>query len=776
MTAPALSATPSFLHAQMIQPGTDAGVGSPAPFLSTTFELTGQPEQDTQLSITALGLYRCFINGKRVGNDLLTPGWTAYDLRLSYQTYAVADLLQTGTNHIEIWLADGWLRSQMMWRDVALFNTWGDKLAAMAEIRTTDNQVLVATSDRWKSGLTAIQKSGIYLGEHFDARAKQLEATQGVNVLEFDSSILVSHETTPVRELKPFKATSQWQDSHGRIIVDFGQNLAGYVRFTVEAQPGDQVLIEHSEIVGPNREFDNRNYRTAAAEIRYICKGVGAEQYQPHFTFMGYRYARVTLSGKAKLTSIESIPISSIQQQTGTFECGHPLVNRLVENTIWSQRSNFIEAPTDCPQRDERLGWTGDAQAFAPTACFLHDSHTFLSKWLNDVLVEQTAEGAIPHTVPNPVRRDNSKMPNFAGSTGWGDVIHVLPLTLWDHYGDRSALERSFPAMLRWIDFVWSISEGPIVRPPRNWSDRGFSFGDWLQPSGPTDKPHATMGDDAAATIYLYIALTNTARVARLLGDTDTEHQLLSKSEQVKVAFAEEFITPSGRIGYNDQTSYALAIQYNLVPKQHWGAVKRYFVDAIHRTGKTIGTGFIGTPALLPALIKIGEPELASELFLQESVPGWLYQVKQGATTIWERWDAIREDGTAFSPDMNSYNHYAYGAVCQWLFEGVAGIRPTEDQPGFKAIDFAPVILPSLGPVHATYQTHIGLISAAWSVEGDRVTYTINIPQGATGRFSQPETISDVQCNGQPASLADLAELGAGKHQISYRLQRLLKN
>ncbi len=773
MTTAQTAAKRALQQARMIHPATDTGVENPSPVVSTTFSMNDLPAQ-VHLAITALGLYRCSINGRNVTDDLLTPGWTAYDLRLSYQVYNVSELLQQGRNHIEIWLADGWLRSQMMWRDVEIYNTWGDKLGALAALFDDNGQTIISTDNRWASGTGPVRKSGIYCGEHFDARCTEVRTDQSVSEMAFDSSILVPQEAPPVRELKPFEPIAQWQDAEDRTVYDFGQNLAGYIAFELEgAAAGDEVIIEHSEIVGPNREFDNRNYRTAAATIVYKASGQAVERYRPHFTFMGYRYARVSISGNGRITAIQSVPISSVDDQTGYFECDLPLVNKLVKNTLWSQRSNFIEVPTDCPQRDERLGWTGDAQVFAGTACYLHDSHRFLRKWLTDVIAEQTDNGAIPHVVPNPVRMNSTHMANFVGSTGWGDVIHVLPLTLWEHYGDHEALETAFPAMLRWIDYVWSISDGPIVRPPKSWDDKGFSFGDWLQPKGPTDKPHATIGDDAAATIYLYIALKNTARVAAIIGEHGHEASLLSKAETVRDAFAHEFITPAGRVAYHDQTSYALTLLHDLVPGQHLETARAQFVNAIRRTGTTIGTGFIGTPALLPALIKVGEYKLAAELFLQESVPGWLYQVKQGATTIWERWDALREDGTAFEPDMNSYNHYAYGAVCQWLFEGVAGIRPTDSDPGFRTVALSPVVLPELGRAAASYRAHVGLIEAAWSLARDQVTYTVTLPEGVSGQFELDEPLFDLTVNGSPAEPTAPIRLDSGKHTISFRLERL---
>ena len=716
--------------AQMVRPTADGGVGTPASFLRKKFEMSELSGAEL-LRISALGLYRAFINGARVGNDLLTPGWTSYDKRLSFQTYEVGSLLRHGQNVIDIWLADGWYRSQMMWKKNPIFNTWGSQIAAIAELRGGPGAVaplVLKTDDSWASGELPIRRSGIYFGEIYDARLEAIEAHKGSEAIPFETDVLVPHEIVPVRELKPLFPILTWKDAENRTLYDFGQNLAGFVAFTVEGETGAKVSIEHSEIIDRDNSFDNRNYRTAEARIEYILKGGGKESYRPFFTFQGFRYARVTVDGKAEITSIASVPITSVSEPTASFVSGHSLVNRLVENTIWSQRSNFIEVPTDCPQRDERLGWTGDAQVFAATACYLHDCHDFLRKWLHDVMADQREDGAIPHVVPDPTRLHPEKYPGFFGSTGWGDAICIVPWTLWLHYGDRQVLEETLPAMARWVDFVWSISEGPIVRPPRAWGARGFTFGDWLQPKGPSEKPLPTIGDDAAATIYLYISSTLTAKVANVLGDEVTAKRMSERAATVKEAFAREFTTPSGRLVYDDQTSYALAILNDLVPAALLSAATGYFKATIARADGRIGTGFIGTPALLPALLKVGEPSLAAEVFLQEEVPGWLFQVRNGATTIWERWDAIRADGSIFEPAMNSYNHYAYGAVCQWLFEAVAGFRPDEAAPGFRHIVFEPTIIPKLSPVKAHHDSAAGRIEAAWTLDGDRVIYRILVP------------------------------------------------
>jgi alpha-L-rhamnosidase len=761
--------------AQMIRPLADQGVGTPASFLERRFTVSAVGGAET-LRISALGLYRCFINGKRVGNDLLTPGWTCYDKRLSYQTYQVGELLKPGENVIDIWLGDGWLRSQLMWKREAIFNTWGNHIAAIAELRASgapDAPILVMTDTGWQSGELPIRKSGIYFGEIYDAGLEDRPAGAGSAAMDFDVSVLIPHETTPVRELAPIAVKESWTDGAGRTLYDFGQNSAGYVRFAVRGKAGTRVIVEHSEILDETRNLDNANYRSAQARLEYVLAGRGDETYAPTFTFEGFRYARLTIEGEADILSIVSVPITSALSPAGTFTSGHALVNRLVENTIWSQRGNFIEVPTDCPQRDERLGWTGDAQVFAPAACYLNDSHDFLVKYLRDVMVDQRPDGAISHISPDPSRMQPHPESRRAGSTGWGDAICVIPMVLHAHYGDTEILRETLPAMVRWVDFVWSISDGPIVRPPRGRDGRGFTFGDWLQPKGPSEKPLPTIGDDAAATIYLYIASMLTAEAARIVGEDAIAARHEARAADVKTAFQHEFIAPSGRLVYDDQTSYALAILYDLIPEALLPATADYFKATIARAEGRIQTGFIGTPALLPALVKIGEVDLAGKVFLQEDVPGWLYQVRNGATTIWERWDAILPDGRPFDPAMNSYNHYAYGAVCQWLFEAAAGFRPDPARPGFAHIIFEPVIIPALSPVAAQHDSRAGRIAAGWSIEGDRVTYDLAVPEGAAATLRLRPDYADVEIDGVgQAGRGGEHALASGPHRVRFSLAR----
>ncbi|KQV30335.1 alpha-L-rhamnosidase [Rhizobium sp. Root1203] len=750
--------------AEMIAPLSDEGVSRPASFVSKTVAFETVPAA-VELFISAQGLYRCFINGKRVGEDLLTPGWTNYDHRIAYQRYDVAPLMVAGENRIEIWLADGWFRSPLMWGKDAIPNCWGDRIAAIAEL-VAGGRVLFSTDASWKSGVLPIVKSGIYFGEIYDARLAALSETHGTEVIAFDKTLLVAHEAAPVRELAPLAPVDQWCDGEGRLVYDFGQNVGGYVRYTVRGRAGAQVRVEHSEVLGPDRYFDNRNYRTAIAETLYTLAGEGDETYAPHFTFQGFRYARLTITGEAEIVSIASVPITSVAEIKGGFESGSDLVNRLVLNTIWSQRGNFIEVPTDCPQRDERLGWTGDAQVFAPTACWLADSEQFLRKYLRDVMADQRSDGAIPHVSPDPTRLHPEHFPGYAGSTGWGDAIVVIPWALYTHYGDRSVLDECLDAMVRWVDFVWSISDGPIVRPPPHWGDRGFTFGDWLQPVGDNRKPRPTIADDCAATLYHFISTELLGRIAGVLGRDDLRQSMERRAGEIREAFAFEFISASGRLAHNDQTSYALAFLHDLVPAGHWEAAKGHFRRVVEDADCKIGTGFIGTPALLPSLTKLGMDDLAEKVFLQEEVPGWLYQVKQGATTIWERWDSMAPNGTIYEPEMNSYNHYAYGAVCQWLFESVAGISPDPEHPGFARVKVSPAPLAKLNPVSAWHEMAKGRIEASWEITGGKVGYEISLPEGCEGLFVPTLRHVNPVLDGKPVTGDTL--MAAGRHRITF--------
>lgn len=753
--------------ADMIAPSCDQGTGGPGCFVAREFQLPTVPA-GAKLRISALGLYRAFLNGQRIGADLLTPGWTCYDDRIAFQTYDISALLRAGQNRLEIWLGDGWYRSRLMWAAIPIPDTWGSRTGAIAEI-VAGGSTLLKTDESWSSGLTPVTGNGIYHGEDFDARIA-IADTAGVEVLPFDLDLLVPHETSPVVELPPVAAIESWTDG-ATTIHDFGQNCGAYARITARGPAGSHVRVEFSEVIGPKRDFDNRNYRSARAEQHFTLRGDGVETYAPMFTFFGFRYARVTLSGGAELVDIQQVPITSVPVQAGGFTCGVAAVNRLVMNTVWSQRSNFIEIPTDCPQRDERLGWTGDAQVFAGTAAWLADCERFLAKFMRDVRHDQRPNGAVPHFSPDPTRLHPIEgRGDWAGSTGWGDAIVIIPWQLYLHYGDAGVLSEFYPAMVKWLDYLWGISSGPIIRPDPAWGGHGFTFGDWLQPVGDNRKPRPTIADDCAATLYHYISTDLTARIAQIIGDQDGAAALRKRAENIRAAIAHEYFTPSGRIAHNDQTSWALAFLHDLVPPQHLDAAKAYFRRVVEEADGLIGTGFIGTPALLPALTKLGMTDLAEKIFLNRRVPGWLYQVDRGATSIWERWDSVGEDGTIYDPDMNSYNHYAYGAVCQWLFETVAGVAPVAESPGFDEVMIDPQILPALSPVAMWHDCRHGRIEANWAIDGSLVSYRVMLPDGVVGRLPPSEKRRDMHLNGLPVTVPPTGlVLGAGTHDLTFQ-------
>ena len=769
----ALSNNSKVWTARMVRPLSDKGVGTRASFLRKTFTLSSLEGAGT-LTISALGLYRAFINGKRVGHDQLTPGWTVYTQRLSYQTYDVSDLLVAGENTIDIWLGDGWMRSQMSWAANPIFNTWGADVGAIAELRR-GNEVLVETDTSWSSGLLPILKSGIYFGEIYDAREETLVADQGTAlVTDFDTGRLIPHEIDPVQELEPLPVVSSVKDAEGRTIYDFGQNSGGYVAFTVKGDRGAKVVVEHcrdSRQGWPVLQSEPalgrmppgiypQGRRRGELPTHLHLPGLPLRPYQHR----GQRRGHVDRLGARSPRRSIPRPRSLRPVRSSTGWC---------RTRSGAQRANFIEVPTDCPQRDERLGWTGDIQVFAPTACYLNGSHDFLAKWLRDLMADQRPDGGISHVSPDPFRNQGDGP--YYGSTGWGDAIAIVPWVLYTHYGDRGILEECFDAMVRWNDFVWSISDGPIVHPPSGWEGRGFTFGDWLQPQGDFAKPYPTIGDDAAATIYLYISSDLIARVAETIGKTDEAKRLRERAEDVKKAFQKEFITASGRIGYNDQTSYALAFLHDLIPAHHIEAAKGYFKETVERAKRRIGTGFIGTPALLPALIKIGEPELAAAVFLQEDVPGWLYQVK---TRCHHHLGALGRDPGRWLDLQPADELLQSLRLWRGVPVAVRSRRRLPPRPGDAGLQAH----------HLRADDHSGALTGGGGSRlrggtrsrrdgqsrATRSTYDIVVPEGASGTLVLSPDYRDIVVDGMQLNWSGTEKarslLAPGRHSVTFRI------
>lgn len=751
----------------MIGPQTDAGAEGRAPTVSRTFSLKAQPAS-ARLHITSYGVFRCFINGTRVGADELTPGWTSYRDRLGYLTYDIAAHLRAGENHIEVWLGDGWYRGELCWPAHRIVNAYGDRVGCLADVRigfADGSTEVVSTDASWSSGLSPIVMSGLYPGEVYDARLEgEAGSRLGVDILPLDRATLVAQEAPPIRELAHLMPIERRELAPGVSIFDFGQNIAGVVRLRLEGERGATVRVNFAEILdAEGHDLNSTSYRAAKAQLDYTLKGGGEETYQPVFTFMGFRHARVTITGKARLVSIASVPLTSDLVETGSFSCAHPLINRLHENANWSLRGNFLDVPMDCPQRDERLGWTGDAQIFSPTATYLRDTVPFFRKWLRDMVADQREDGAISHVVPHPNRYHEDNMPNFYGSACWGDAICAVPWTVWTATGDKEILAENLPAMVRWIEYLTSMAPDGVRHPPIRIVERGFTFGDWVQHQGSTVKPNPNTGDDFVATAYYYASTRTTARAARIVGETAIAERHEALAEKIKAAFEAEFITSTGRLLYNSQGAYVFAFANDLIPARWHDKAIADFKEAIYRTGglnepgMQLGTGIIATAQLLPTLSKLGLHDIAIRLLLVETSPGWLYQVKRGATTIWERWDGIDLEGTP-ATSMNSYNHYAYGAVVFWFYHHLAGIRHDPAEPGYGSIVMEPEFHPELAPLQATHETRYGAIEAGWTHEDGRITYSFSTPPGTRARLKLPAGAGEISLDGRPLDAAAAAE------------------
>jgi alpha-L-rhamnosidase len=730
----------------------------PCPLLRHEFDLRPNVRQ-ARLYITALGVYSAEINGVAVGDHVLAPGWTSYNHRLRYQTFDVTALLQAGRNALGAILGDGWYRGRLGYHG-GRRNIYGDRLALLAqlEIEYADGtRVCIGTDDRWRAATGPILASDIYDGERYDARLEQPgwsapdfddRTWVGVRVLERDLTTLVAPAGPPVRRTELVAPTAITTSPSGRILVDFGQNLVGRLRVTVQGAAGHTITLRHAEVL-ENGELSTRPLRFAAATDTYTLHGDGTENWEPLFTFHGFRYAEVTgWPGELSPDAIRAVVCHSDLERTGWFHCSDPLVNRLHENVVWSMRGNFLDIPTDCPQRDERLGWTGDIQVFAPTACFLYDSAGFLQSWLADLAAEQAADGGIvPFFVPSVMEGPASP------AAAWGDAAVFVPWVLYQRYGDKGILADQFASMCAWVDLLANVAG-----PERLW-DQGVQFGDWLDPKAPPDKPgDARTASYVVATAYFARSAELVAQAATVLGRADDAARYRALAAEVRDAFAHNYITPAGRVVSDATTAYALALQFALLP----GAEQRRYAGRrlaalVRGSGYRISTGFVGTPLVCDALCTAGETGAAYRLLMQRACPSWLYPVTMGATTIWERWDSMLPDGSINPGEMTSFNHYALGAVADWLHRTVAGLAPAA--PGYRRIEIRPVLGGGLTAASARHRTPYGLAAASWQIEAGRLTLDVEIPANTTAVVHLPGT------DGDPL------EVGSGRYRWSYPYQ-----
>jgi alpha-L-rhamnosidase len=703
--------------ARFVSPRTLGGFDAPAPELSGTVELPDGVVR-ARLYATAHGLYRASLNGTRVGDQELAPGWTAYQHRLRYQTYDVTDLVRPGQNRLDVLLGNGWYRGRLGFRGGRAL--YGDRLALLAqlEVETADGTVhRLDTDGSWTARESTIVADDLYDGQRVDLR-RPAGAEGAVDVLDADLGRLVAPDGPPIRVTEVRSPVS----INGSLI-DFGQNVVGRVRLRVRGgAAGDEVTIRHAEVL-ENGELGVRPLRTAKATDTYVLAGPEEVTLEPEFTFHGFRYAEVT--GAAEFEA-EAVVLGSDLRRTGWFESSHELLNRFHENVVWGMRGNFLDVPTDCPQRDERLGWTGDIQVFSPTASFLYDSAGFLTSWLADLAAEQQKDGSVPFVIPDVLHNPGP------ATAAWGDAATVVPSVLHERFGDAGLLARQLPSMRAWVDRMADLAGADLL-----WTG-GFQFGDWLDPTAPPENPFRAKADpDVVATAHLARSAELTARAAEITGDADTAAQYADLAGRVRDAFAREYATPGGRILGDAATTYALALQWGLLsgPDQERRAAAR-LADLVRSAGFRISTGFVGTPLMTDALTDGGTPDLAYRLLLQTGCPSWLYSVTMGATTVWERWDSMLPDGRINPGEMTSFNHYALGAVADWMHRRVAGLAPAA--PGYRRIVVRPLPGRRLTSASARHLTPYGEAAVAWERADGRLTLRVTVPVGATATVHVP--------------------------------------
>ncbi|MEU8651304.1 glycoside hydrolase family 78 protein [Streptomyces sp. NPDC048737] len=700
-----------------------------------------------RLSVTALGVYELELNGTVVGDHVLAPGWTSYRHRHRYQDFDVTHLVREGANAWGAHLADGWYRGLLGFnggtRDI-----YGDDTGLLAELRieyadgTTDT---VATGAHWRWSPGPVLAAGLYEGEEYDARRAQAgfsetgfddSAWEPVRVLEFDTGVLFPADSPPVRRIESLTPVAVTTSPTGRTLVDFGQNLVGRLRIRVRGEAGRTITLRHAEVL-EDGELCTRPLRHATATDRYtLCGDPEGEVWEPRFTFHGFRHAEIDgWPGELDPADVTAVVLHSDLRRTGWFSCSDASLERLHENVVWGMRGNFLDVPTDCPQRDERLGWTGDVQVFAPTAAFLYDVRDFLRSWLRDLAADQgdDARGvppvfspAIPVITPVPIPPGNPPM------AGWCDAAVIVPWVLHERYGDVEVLRAQYPSMRDWVDAV-----DRIAGPGRIWGE-GFQFGDWLDPAAPADDPGRAMTSSClVATAYFAHSARLLARTARLLGQDDDAGRYLALADSVRDAFLGRFHAGGGRLTEETQTAYALALCFRLIedPAERAEAGRR-LAALVAEGGHRIGTGFLGTPLVCDALTDTGHVDTAYRLLTQRSCPSWLHQVDMGATTVWERWDSMLPDGRVNPGEMTSFNHYAFGAVADWLHRTVAGLAPAG--PGYRRLLVRPRPGGGLTWARAAHETPYGRAETGWRVEGGTLLVELLVPPRVTALVDLP--------------------------------------
>ncbi len=726
--------------------GIDSVAHGAAPLLRREFDLAG-PVRRARLRISAQGIYECEINGRRTDDEHLAPGWTSYQGRTVVATHDVTALLRPGRNAIGVRLGDGWYRGRIGW--TGRTGLYGEDLSVLArlEVELLDGtQVTVASDELWRGGFGGVLSSSIYDGTHtdlslvahgfsepgFDDTSWEPVTARGGDLATFEPRL-----AEPIRtiEERPMTRTSHTSGAQ----FDAGQNVSGWVRLEVEGNAGDVVTIRHAELLEPSGELHTAALRTAKATDTYVLAGGGREVLEPAFTFHGFRYAQVETT--ATVHAATAIAISSDLPARSSFDCAHEALTQFHRNVEWSLRDNFLSVPTDCPQRDERLGWTGDAQAFAPTANTLVHAMSFWSSWLRDLEIDQPADGSVASIVPNIIAPGDlvfGQGPvDDMGRAGWADAATIVPWSLYESYGDPLPLRRQLGSMRRWVEHLERRSGGGLL------PHEPFQYGDWLDPDAPGDRPwDAKVDSDYVANAFFVHSMRILARTEALVGDQDRSERLHRRADEVAAATWAEF----GAEAATPQTGAALALEFAICPEEERDSVAASLAARVDAVEGRIETGFLGTPLVLFALSNAGHLDQAYRMLLRRDAPSWLYQVDMGATTVWERWDAIRPDGSIHGGEMDireggsmlSFNHYAYGAMIDWVYRTVAGLAPDPAEPGYRRIIVEPRPTASIDWARASIETAYGTVAIDWSVVDERLELELTVPVGCTAELWLP--------------------------------------
>lgn len=682
------------------------------------------------LEITALGVYEAKLNGERVGDFILAPGWTSYSNRLRVQSYDVTDMLKT-ENSLEVTVGQGW-RALSNKRDGSDFLGYRDT-ALIAELTvvyadgTTEN---IVTDSSWTARESKLRYTNIYNGDIYDATFSAAGARHCM-CIDLEKDMLIPQEGEKIIEHERMPALQVIKTPAGETVIDFGQNMTGYVEFRIKGTLGAQATISHGETLDRDGNFYNANYRSADAQIKFVCDGE-EHIYKSALTFFGFRYIRLeNWPDEVKKENFTAIVVHSDIRRTGYFECSDETVNKLFKNIIWGQKSNFLDVPTDCPQRDERLGWTGDAQVFVRTASLNFDVERFFKKWLHDLAADQGRDGCVPHVIPNI-------FDDMGGSSAWSDSAVICPWEIYRTYGDKKVLEDQFDSMKAWIDWMRERSEN-------GKRSGGAHFGDWLGLDSPEGSYKGSTPEDLIATAYYKYSTELFIKAAHALGRDVSEYEKIPA--EAAQAFRREYME-NGRVKNATQTGCVLALYFDITDDR---AVTAAQLNELVKRAGHLETGFVGTPYLLHALSDNGYAETAYDLLLRREYPSWLYPISKGATTVWEHWDGIKPDGTMWSTDMNSFNHYAYGAVADWMYGAAAGINADPDRPGFEHIIFRPVTDRRLDFVKASIDTRRGTVKSEWKRENGRIKYIFTVPEGCCASVVIGE---------------EAHEVGAGTHEF----------